>query len=60
MVELLAINHWREEKAIPIRLLYPADLGLPPAGNESTIQVRLPAVQAEIVVRALLDACSQS
>jgi hypothetical protein len=60
MVELLAINHWREEEAIPIRLLYPADLGPPPAGNESTIQVRLPAVQAEIVVRALLDACNQS
>jgi hypothetical protein len=60
MVELLAINHWREEEAIPIRLLYPADLGPPPAGNESTIQVRLPTVQAEIVVRALLDACSQS
>jgi hypothetical protein len=60
MVELLAINHWREEEAIPIRLLYPADLGPPPAGNESTIQVRLPAIQAEIVVRALLDACNQS
>jgi hypothetical protein len=60
MVELLAINHWREEEAIPIRLLYPADLGPPPAGNESTIQVRLPAVQSGIVVRALIDACNQS
>jgi len=60
VVGLLAINHWREEEAIPIRLLYPADLGPPPAGNESIIQVRLPAVQAEIVVRALLDACNQS
>jgi hypothetical protein len=59
-VELLAINHWQEEQAIPIRLLYPADLGPPPAGNESTVQVRLPADQAEIVVRALLEACSQS
>jgi hypothetical protein len=58
-VELLAINHWQEE-AIPIRLLYPAGLGPPPAGNESTIQVRLPAVQAEIIVRALLEACNQS
>ena len=60
MVELLAINHWREEEVIPIRLLYPTDLGPPPAGNESTLQVRLPAVQAEIVVRALVDACNQS
>jgi DNA-binding Lrp family transcriptional regulator len=60
MVELLAINHWREEEAVPIRLLYPADLGPPPAGNESTIQVHLPAPQAARVVRALLDACNQS
>jgi exopolyphosphatase / guanosine-5'-triphosphate,3'-diphosphate pyrophosphatase len=59
MVELLAINHWREEEAIPIRLLYPSDLGPPPAGNEGTVQVRLPAPQAEKVVQALLDACNQ-
>jgi len=59
-VELLAINHWREEQAIPIRLLYPAGLGPSPAGNESTIQVLLPTVQAELVVRALLDACNRS
>ncbi len=59
MVELLAINHWREEEAIPIRLLYPGELGPPPAGNEGTVQVRLPAAQAERVVRALLDACNQ-
>ena len=59
MVELLAINHWREEEAIPIRLLYPADLGPPPTGNECTIQVRLPASQAPRIVRALLDACNQ-
>jgi exopolyphosphatase / guanosine-5'-triphosphate,3'-diphosphate pyrophosphatase len=59
MVELLAINHWREEEAAPIRLLYPGDLGPPPAGNEGTVQVRLPASQAERVVQALLDACNQ-
>jgi hypothetical protein len=58
-VELLAINHWREEEAIPIRLLYPTDLGPPPVGNESIIRVRLPVAQAETVVRALLDACNQ-
>jgi hypothetical protein len=59
MVELLAINHWREEEAIPIRLLYPGDLGPPPAGNEGTVQVRLWPAQAERVVRALLDACNE-
>jgi hypothetical protein len=59
MLELLAINHWREEQAVPIRLLYPGDLGPPPGGNEGTLQVRLPAPQAETVVRALLDACNR-
>jgi hypothetical protein len=59
MVELLAINHWREEEEIPIRLLYPGDLGPPPAGNEGTIQVRLHPAQAQKVVRALLGACNQ-
>ena len=58
-VELLAINHWREEQAYPIRLLYPADLGPPPAGNEGSVRVRLPAAQADGVVRALLGACNQ-
>lgn len=59
-VELLAINHWREEAAIPIRLLYPGDLGPQPEGNESSIRVRLPAGQAERVVQALIDACNGS
>jgi metal-dependent HD superfamily phosphatase/phosphodiesterase len=59
VMELLAINHWREEQAIPIRLLYPADLGPSPVGNESTIRVRLPALQAARVVQALLHACNQ-
>jgi hypothetical protein len=59
IVELLAINHWREEDAIPIRLLYPSDLGPLPAGNEGTVRVRLRADLAERVVRTLLDACNQ-
>jgi hypothetical protein len=59
-VELLAINHWRDERAIPIRLLYPTDLGPPPEGNESMIQVRLPVAQAEVIVRALMEACNQT
>lgn len=59
-VELLAINHWREEDAIPIRLLYPADLGPAPQGNESAIQVRLTPAQAVQVVAALVAACNRS
>ncbi|MFN8458238.1 MAG: HD domain-containing protein [Anaerolineae bacterium] len=59
-VELLAINHWRDEAAIPIRLLYPTELGPPPDGNESTIRVRLPVGQADRVVQALVEACNQT
>ncbi len=57
-VELLAINHWREEAAIPIRLLYPSDLGPPPDGNENSIRVRLSAGQAQQVIDALIEACN--
>lgn len=59
MVQLLAINHWREQEATPIRLLYPADLGPAPEGNESALRVRLPAAQARQVVQALLAACNE-
>jgi hypothetical protein len=59
-VELLAINHWREEAAIPVRLLYPTDLGPPPQGNESTIRVRMSAKQAAALIPALTDACNQT
>ncbi len=59
MVQLLALNHWREEEATPIRLLYPADLGPVPEGNESAIRVRLPAAQAAQVVQALIAACNE-
>lgn len=58
-VQLVAINHWREQEAIPIRLLYPTDLGPAPEGNESAIRVRLPAEQAEPVVQALIAACNE-
>lgn len=57
-IELLAINHWREEEAIPIRLLYPSDVGPPPQGNESTIRVRMSANQAVVVIPALTAACN--
>jgi hypothetical protein len=59
MVDLLAINHWREEIATPIRLLYPTDLGPPPEGHESAIRVYLPADQAQAVINALVTACNQ-
>lgn len=59
-VELLAINHWRDEESIPIRLLYPADSGPPPEGNENVIRVRLPAAQAPALVQALLKACNEA
>ena len=58
-IELLAINHWREEEAIPIRLLYPSDLGPPPEGHESAIRVRLPSHQAQAVINALVTACNK-
>jgi hypothetical protein len=59
-VELLAMNHWREEEAVPIRLLCPPDLDPPPAGHEGCVYLRLPARQARLVVQALIDACNQS
>jgi hypothetical protein len=60
VAEILAISHWREEDAVPIRLLYPTDLGPPPTGNESTIRVRLPAAQVETVIQAVVNACNRS
>ncbi len=60
MVELLAMNHWREEDAVPIRLLCRPDLHPPPAGHEGCVYLCLPAKQAEQVVQALVEACNQS
>ncbi len=59
-VELLAMNHWRDEEAVPIRLLYPDHLGPAPTGNESTIQVSLPVARADRVVRTLIKACNDA
>lgn len=58
-VELLAITHWQEERALPIRLLFPAGLGLEPHGNEHSIYMRLGAAQAAEVVAALIAACNR-
>ena len=57
-VELLAINHWREEEAIPVRFLYP-DFAPAPSGNESTIYVRLSPLEADTVVAALIRSCNE-
>lgn len=59
-VEVMAISHWREEAAVPIRLLYPTGGGPTPEGNESTVRLRLPPVQAQSVVAALIAACNQA
>jgi len=59
MVEMLAINHWLEEEAIPIRLNYPANLGLIPVGNESNLQIRLPADQVDTIIEMFIRACNQ-
>ncbi len=56
--ELLAISHWREEVAIPIRLLYPTEIGPTPRGNESTIRARMSANRMGMVVQALVNACN--
>lgn len=58
MVELLAISHWREEHATPIRLLYPNDLGPEPIGHESMVYVRIPGDQAATIIHSLIVACN--
>jgi hypothetical protein len=60
MVELLAMSHWREEEAVPIRLLCPPDLDPPPAGHEGCVYLCLPAQRAQEVVQALVDACNRA
>ena len=59
-VELLAISHWREEQAVPVRLLYPSGVGPPPQGDECTVRIRMSAQQAAVVIPAILAAVDQS
>ncbi len=59
-VECIAMNHWREESAIPIRLLYPTDIGSRPHGSESIISARLSPDQAEVVLQRLILSCNQT
>lgn len=58
-VELLAITHWREEEAVPIRLHYPGSPAPRPQGDEHTIRVRLGKRDAPSVRAALVDACNE-
>jgi hypothetical protein len=58
-VEVLAVTHWKEEEALPIRLLYPDDTGPAPQGNEHALHVRIPADLAPVLVRTLIDACNR-
>jgi hypothetical protein len=58
-IELLAINHWREEEAVPIRFLFPEGTGISPQGNESTIHLRMAVHQAEAVIPRLIEACNR-
>ncbi|MFN8444097.1 MAG: HD domain-containing protein [Caldilineaceae bacterium] len=60
MIELLAISHWREEDAIPIRILFPTDWTVTPEGNECALRLRLPADQAAQLVELLVAACNQT
>lgn len=59
-IDLLAINHWRDDTAIPIRLLYPGDMAPAPMGNETTVCVRLSPSISDKVIRAFVNACNQS
>lgn len=57
-VEILAINHWREEEAIPIRFLYPAEFDQVPEGHEGAIRVRVPSERAPAIITGLVNACN--
>lgn len=58
-VELLAIRHWREEAALPIRLLFPEDGALCLQGNENTVYVSVPAARASDLLPAIIAACNR-
>jgi len=59
-IQILALTHWREEDALPIRLLYPEETGPAPQGNEYALHVRVPVELAPVLVRTLIDACNRS
>lgn len=57
-VEIMAINHWREEEAIPIRFLYPAENADMPEGHEGAIRVHVSPERAVAIVTTLINACN--
>lgn len=57
-VEIIAINHWREEDAIPIRFLYPAEVTDLPEGHEGALRVHVSADRAAGVMTAIINACN--
>lgn len=57
-IELVAMNHWRADNIIPVRLLYP-DIGPIPQGTESTVTARMSLAHADAVLAKLLEACNR-
>jgi hypothetical protein len=58
-VNLLAIRHWREEAAPPIRLLFPDDSSLVLQGNENTVYVRLSIERAAELLAEMTATCNR-
>ncbi|MDX1435780.1 MAG: HD domain-containing protein, partial [Anaerolineales bacterium] len=59
-VEVLAISHWREEEAVPIRLQIPPDYAGHVHGNESTVRVRLKSEEVKKFIKALVEECNRA
>jgi len=57
--EFIAVNHWRDEFAIPVRLLYSNHDGSLVESNECFIQARIPLAQADHVINEFIKACNQ-
>lgn len=58
-IEIVAMSHWREEHAPPLRLLYP-DIGPRPEGTENTFTVRVPVELAAEIVARLAEASKRT
>lgn len=57
-VELVAMSHWREQDAPPIRLLYP-ETAPPPEGTESALRVRLSPERTASIMDSLIEAINR-
>jgi len=56
--ESLAISHWVDERAIPIRLLFPHPVAAHSGGTECALQGSLPTSQARGLLKELIRACN--